>query len=472
MLFFFQDLLQPPNKEIQEQDQAEIDILEINRLRHSLIISSDVWDRRLYLLDSLLRRSSGLKIPNKVEALNMQEGSGTLKDTETEHPTLDECAALFSNNEDILPLCMQKKRDGALESEEDATSLERRPSAGSILSDKIDSAWSGADMAVMGARISALEMNQKESPAFRRLLSPTRVYSFDSAQRLQERMSKELPPHLHLSTIRSFHASGDFKFMLRDPVSRNVQRTYSQALPSEAEKFEVSPSFIQFLNILPEGARLLIPQQDVVITVYDNEPTSRISYALISKEYINWISNKQTNGHEREVNATALINNSYSSLDFDCMHYGNYTSEDTSIAGASLFADPKTSPHLRISFEDESPAMSEKMKFDVTCYFAREFDALRKRCCPNEMDFICSLSRCRRWRAQGGKSNVYFAKSFDERFIIKEVTKTELESFNEVSSEYFKYLTNAINSGSPTCLAKILGIYQVRTFILEAFVSR
>lgn len=460
MCIYFQDLLQPPSKEIQEQDRAEVDILDINRLRHSLLISSDVWDRRLYLLDSLLKKNSCLKIPNKDEDLVMQEDSRALKDTKTEHLTLEECAALFSNNEE----------DEALDYEEDATSLERLPSAGSILSDKIDSAWSGADMAMMGARISAMEINPKESPAFRRLLSPTRVYSFDSAQRLQERMSKELPPHLHLSTLRSFHASGDFKFMLRDPVSKSVQRTYSQVLPSGAEKFEVSASFIPFLSILPQGARLLIPQNDVVITVYDNEPTSMISYALISKEYTDWISNKQINGHEREVNATALIN-SFGSLDFDCMHYSNYNSEDASISGASLFADLKISPHFRISFEDESSTASEKMKFYVTCYFAKEFNALRKRCCPNEMDFVRSLSRCRRWRAQGGKSNVYFAKSLDERFIIKEVTKTELESFNEFSSEYFKYLRNALSSGSPTCLAKILGIYQVSYVQPRIFLS-
>ncbi|KAE8716628.1 hypothetical protein F3Y22_tig00110114pilonHSYRG00473 [Hibiscus syriacus] len=77
------------------------------------------------------------------------------------------------------------------------------------------------------------------------------------------------------------------------------------------------------------------------------------------------------------------------------------------------------------------------------------------------MDFLRSLSRCQKWSAQGGKSNVYFAKSLDERFIIKQVQKTELESFYEFAPEYFKYLTESLSSGSPTCLAKVLGIYQV-----------
>ncbi|KAL0372701.1 UNVERIFIED_CONTAM: putative 1-phosphatidylinositol-3-phosphate 5-kinase FAB1C [Sesamum calycinum] len=147
-------------------------------------------------------------------------------------------------------------------------------------------------------------------------------------------------------------------------------------------------------------------------------------------------------------------------LDLD-YHYGNYSSEDALSTVGSLIADPKNSPHLRISFEDESSRTLGKAKFTVTCYFAKEFDALRRKCCPSEVDFVRSLSRCKRWSAQGGKSNVYFAKSFDERFIIKQVTKTELESFDEFAPEYFKYLTDALSSGSPTCLAKVLGIYQV-----------
>ncbi|KAL1568558.1 1-phosphatidylinositol-3-phosphate 5-kinase [Salvia divinorum] len=448
---YYQDVLQPPSNEIQEHDQPEVDILEINRLRHSLSINSDVWDRRLYLLDSLLRKSSSLKVPYDVEARITQRDSETYtnpcsldrrhEDTREEHPTLEK----------------------------------------SFLSDKIDSAWCGADQALMGACLfenqnsdvsetisAAKQMTHRDNPTFRRLLSRKRVYSFDSVQRLEERMSEELPPHMHFLTLRSFHASGDFKYMVRDPVS-NIQRTYSHVSPSEAEKLKistrVSPSFIPFLSILPEGARLPVQQNgqhDVFITVYDNEPTSIISYALTSKEYADWIADKQ-NGNAREVNA-GLFNiptandlstcPSFASLDLDYMQYSNYCSE-----GAFLFADPKSSPHCRISFEDGSSIT--KMKFYVTCYFAKQFDALRRRCCPDELDFVRSLSRCRRWRTQGGKSNVYFAKSFDERFIIKQVTKTELESFNKFSSEYFKYLTDALSSGSPTCLSKILGIYQV-----------
>ncbi|KAL8549602.1 hypothetical protein ACS0TY_008446 [Phlomoides rotata] len=447
------------NNEDQEQNQAEFDILEINRLRRSLLISSRVWDRRLYLLDSLLRTRSSPKALNDVEA-------PTYPKDEEEYPAL-----LSSNKEPksepsvqddyILPTCPRKEWDEVLQYEGDAanfTSLERRPSAASILSDKIDSAWCGAGQAPDGEIseiISTSQINQKESSYFRRLLSRTRLHSFDSAQMIQERTSKDGFPSLHLSKLRSFH--GDYKYMPRSPVS-NVQRSCSVS-QHEAEKLSVS--LISFPSLLPEGARLMVPQNgqhDIVLTVYDNEPTSIVSYALTSKEYVDWISDKQNDpksGSNSKVNSIASDLSTWQSvgsMDLDYMHFTNYTPVDAS--------PTVVTPHLRISFEDDS-TISGKMKFQVTCYFAKQFDLLRRKCCPNELDFVRSLSRCRTWSAQGGKSNVYFAKSFDERFIIKQVTKTELESFQEFSSEYFKYLTDALTSQSPTCLAKILGLYQV-----------
>nr|BAD36309.1 putative phosphatidylinositol 3,5-kinase [Oryza sativa Japonica Group] len=49
----------------------------------------------------------------------------------------------------------------------------------------------------------------------------------------------------------------------------------------------------------------------------------------------------------------------------------------------------------------------------------------------------------------------------DERFIIKQVTKTELDSFIGFAPHYFRHLAESLTSRSPTCLAKIMGLYQV-----------
>ncbi|KAJ0961395.1 hypothetical protein J5N97_000431 [Dioscorea zingiberensis] len=114
-----------------------------------------------------------------------------------------------------------------------------------------------------------------------------------------------------------------------------------------------------------------------------------------------------------------------------------------------------------------------KSKYSVVCINAKQFYDLRKRCCPSELAYITSLSRCKKWDAQGGKTKAFFAKSMDERFIIKQIKKTELDSFLKFAPDYFKHITMSLDSGSQTCLAKILGIYQVlvsRTYDLKGAV--
>ncbi|KAJ6941826.1 LOW QUALITY PROTEIN: 1-phosphatidylinositol-3-phosphate 5-kinase fab1b [Populus alba x Populus x berolinensis] len=108
-----------------------------------------------------------------------------------------------------------------------------------------------------------------------------------------------------------------------------------------------------------------------------------------------------------------------------------------------------------------------KARYSVTCYYAKRYEALRRICCPSELDYIRSLSPLS-GELKVAKSNVFFAKTLDDRFIIKQVTKTELESFIKFAPAYFKYLSEAIRTRSPTCLAKILGIYQVTSKLLKS----
>ncbi|KAL7001012.1 1-phosphatidylinositol-3-phosphate 5-kinase [Sarracenia purpurea var. burkii] len=493
----YKDLLQLAGEDSSSVDQTSVDILELNCLRRSLVIGSRVWDRRLYSLDSLVKKmsfSSGVT-HDSTSYTELTEWRNNLfskdvslgldhEENVSESSRLQESSKYDINSEqrdepNLLP-SEELQSDGEIACGK--KSLDNVPSSSSNLSDKIDSAWTGTDQQLSlkaqftlqtdGPQdLSSRHKNQADNPTFRRLSSPVRVYSFDSALRLQERISTGLPPSsLHLSTPRSFH------IQRKDGVP-NVQRTYSQISPREAQKLNLSlhftPSFISSASLMADGARLLLPQtSQIVVAVYDNEPASIISYAISSKEYEDWITDRPNGlegswnstdiSRESSVNSTSSAWQSFSSLDLDYVHSKSYGSEDSSSRTInSLFTDAKNSPHPRISFEDESLIAGGKVKFSVTCYFAKQFYVLRKKCCPSEVDFIRSLSRCKRWSAQGGKSNVYFEKSLDDRFIIKQVQKTELESFEEFAPEYFKYLTDSLSSGSPTCLAKVLGIYQV-----------
>ncbi|KAK7317860.1 hypothetical protein RJT34_02436 [Clitoria ternatea] len=486
-----------------------LDILELNRLRRSLLIGSHVWDHRLYSLDSLIKRSFSSKVKQEnelgadVKELRVdsfykdQNFDCGLEHSNSRPSKLNEYheSHMLAEPDETLEHCASESLTCYLDGEEvhsdgeliaEETLCESFPPNESNLSEKIDSAWTGTEKLPLKVEplhsfqanaVPAGSMRRsilQDKPPFRRLTQPIRVNSFDSALSVQERINKVLPSSLHLSTLRSFHASGDYRNMVRDPVS-NVLQTYFQMLPWEAQKLNLilstTPSFISSVSCIAEGARLLLPQTyqcDRVIAVYDNDYSSIISYALSSKEYEDWVSGKSdlhdSGWISRERSKEDLATSSFAAwgtLDLDFISYGSYGSEDAPTSVSSLPRESKRSVHLQISFGDDSLGAGGKANFSVTCYFARQFESLRKKCCPNEVDFVRSLSRCQRWSAQGGKSNVYFAKSLDERFIIKQVTKTELDSFEEFAPQYFKYLMIALDSGGPTCLAKILGIYQV-----------
>eukprot|EP00887_Chlorella_sp_A99_P005551 scaffold1.g5551.t1 len=101
-------------------------------------------------------------------------------------------------------------------------------------------------------------------------------------------------------------------------------------------------------------------------------------------------------------------------------------------------------------------------RFTATAYYAPQFADLRARVVEGgEPAFLASISRCVKWASRGGKSAAYFARSKDERYVIKQLSRSERQSFLEFAPHYFRHVAAALARGGDTCLAKILGVYQV-----------
>ena len=66
-----------------------------------------------------------------------------------------------------------------------------------------------------------------------------------------------------------------------------------------------------------------------------------------------------------------------------------------------------------------------------------------------------------KWVVQGGKSGAAFSKSLDGRFIVKVISRVELQMFLEFAPAYFEYMAKAFYNNIPTALCKILGVYTV-----------
>ncbi|KAJ3145592.1 1-phosphatidylinositol-3-phosphate 5-kinase, partial [Irineochytrium annulatum] len=99
-------------------------------------------------------------------------------------------------------------------------------------------------------------------------------------------------------------------------------------------------------------------------------------------------------------------------------------------------------------------------KLDCKTYYAEQFDALRRNCGFQEM-YIQSLSRCFRWEALGGKSGSTFMKTKDDRLILKQLSRQEMDALLKFARYYFNYVSEGFFHKLPTVLAKIFGFYRI-----------
>lgn len=500
----------------------EIDILEINRLRRELILESYVWDQRLIHVS----RSNFLGWINSVPQLTEKPGKSGERpngidvsprlgrgfsscDSSLENFKPDSELAGKEHGQVNAPYEINKSVDMSLIESNikkpdhcqcSGSSLTRKPDIPEIgksvrrarsvgqfptvesLTDNLDAAWTGN----LPPAPMVFEENEIGSPNLLSRSSTTGIVStsvelaesnFDSGKSMAEdthTFNYVLPAKIPSDMDNPSSWMGM-------PFSTLHQSFNKNSSPNAQQLCKISDYYPVYISSLRElvcwgGARLLLPlaSSDTVVPVYDDEPTSIISYTLVSPDYKNLMSQepeklwKDSLGSSSTISILESFNlftpHSFDETPSESLRTLGSTDESILSSGSRSFSglNPLLVPnalHARISFSDDGPP--GKVKYNVTCYFAKQFEALRKACSANELDFIRSLSRCKKWGAQGGKSNVFFAKTLDDRFIIKQVTKTELESFFKFAPSYFKYLSESLKTGCPTCLAKILGIYQV-----------
>ncbi|KAG4144459.1 hypothetical protein ERO13_D05G038200v2 [Gossypium hirsutum] len=515
----FQDSLQEVLCKEVKVGQPVIDILEVNKLRRKMLFLSYIWDQRLIHAYSPFNNNIQEVISSPTPKLGLKPTSSVEKLVEmnvSPKPTkvISGCSsALVENKPDInmnqggntdeisKPGGGQKEKDmdqdfnnrkdaessvsSSANSSQKSDSVEsERVKRGVLsegefpsmenLSDTLEAAWTGETHPV-----SVLPKENGCSVPDSAVADMSAAVSSDPGNRASGRGEMEVArsPQSDLPTkgLESMEKSMSWESM---PFP-NFHDSFNKNSSFNVQKLNISeynPVYVSSFRELEKqsGPRLLLPigVNETVVPVYDDEPASIIAYALVSSDYHSQISEleRRKDAVDSAVSSSLFdsINllslNSFSDISDTYRSFGSGDDNILSLSGSqiSLVSDPllyTKDLHARVSFTDDGPL--GKVKYSVTCYYAKRFESLRRTCCPSELDFIRSLSRCKKWDAQGGKSKVFFAKTLDDRFIIKQVTKTELESFVKFGPAYFKYLSDSINTRSPTCLAKILGIYQV-----------
>lgn len=213
------------------------------------------------------------------------------------------------------------------------------------------------------------------------------------------------------------------------------------------------------------SGRFTLPQgtEEKVVAVYDDEPTSLIGYVLMSNQYHTRLEElKQESLHpRREISDSPSKSAPSPSKAQDKPDKTN----DGGVGGVSEEKDlilSEETTHIKHSFEDFARDGTSKVHFQVTVYYATQFQEIRRLFGKGDETFIHSLLRCRKWETKGGKSNAYFAKTLDDRFVVKQMSKTEISSFLTFAPSYFRYMNMKLDSKTEECcLAKIFGVYQV-----------
>ncbi|XP_032493002.1 1-phosphatidylinositol 3-phosphate 5-kinase isoform X8 [Phocoena sinus] len=219
----------------------------------------------------------------------------------------------------------------------------------------------------------------------------------------------------------------------------------------------------------PDKHYLMYEHERVPIAVCEKEPSSIIAFALSCKEYRNALEelSKVTlrNSAEEGLSTNSTLDSrpkSSSPIRLPEISGGqtNRTAEvepqPNEVDGGDTQKKQLTNPHVELQFSDANA------KFYCRLYYAGEFHKMREVILgSSEEDFIRSLSHSSPWQARGGKSGAAFYATEDDRFILKQMPRLEVQSFLDFAPHYFNYITNAVQQKRPTALAKILGVYRI-----------
>jgi 1-phosphatidylinositol-3-phosphate 5-kinase len=193
----------------------------------------------------------------------------------------------------------------------------------------------------------------------------------------------------------------------------------------------------------------------IVVPVQDEQLCTVIAYSLASTEYARQFKNFSKMEHlntEIDENGRPMVDPSTGA------HLPTSASQAAAGSKPGGPADEKKNieqrmlvrnkSHIKHTFRDHDEKGQVTCKFVCTTYWATQFSAVRQVfLSPNfgrkqdgsassepvdssfdvEQGYVQSLSAAYSWAASGGKSGASFARTADDRFVIKCISRTELQ---------------------------------------------
>lgn len=252
--------------------------------------------------------------------------------------------------------------------------------------------------------------------------------------------------------------------------------------------------YVVDLGIFAEGRPRLAPGVDgIVVPVIDEQLSTIIAYSLASTEYAKqfkhfskegagfvpegteWKDRNRRPGPKPDLDAgVGDDNGTPGPADVREKNRTPIASISQSSPPASVLDENKGTErrmlnrnrsYIKHTFRDVDEKGQVTCKFVCTTYWATQFHAVRQiflsgiagkaddaegasRASQDvEQSYVESLSSAYSWAASGGKSGASFARTADDRFVIKCISRTELQMFLDCAPAYFEYLSKAFFHG-------------------------
>ncbi|CBQ67997.1 probable FAB1-phosphatidylinositol 3-phosphate 5-kinase [Sporisorium reilianum SRZ2] len=181
----------------------------------------------------------------------------------------------------------------------------------------------------------------------------------------------------------------------------------------------------------------------------EDEPTSIVAFTLSSMQYKERLKGMRNEGPQVREKDEAFMPGT-ASIAGSTDGWGMVDLETNELESTLK----KEGRHFRCEFESGSTRLWCKI------LFAEQFDALR-RTCGCDVSVVESLSRCFKWDSSGGKSGSAFLKTRDNRLVVKQLSRFEMDAFSKFAPQYFAYMSQCISRGRRTALAKIFGCFRI-----------
>ncbi|UIZ20905.1 hypothetical protein KXD40_001420 [Peronospora effusa] len=198
-----------------------------------------------------------------------------------------------------------------------------------------------------------------------------------------------------------------------------------------------------------------------VVLVDEAKPITSVAYALSTDSYEEEMDGWKLRVHNEAVESVGLQKQTRDDASAMSTNWSRAALE-SSLNVPFKFVTVEMPLHLSL-LSGKSASMLSNTCWELSTVAYFPLQVLRELFYGSLQRYVFSISHVASWDANGGKSGASFYRTLDDRFVIKHISSTEMQSFLGCLPGYFKYMASIYFDGRASILSKTVGLYQTTT---------